>query len=210
MRLLTLGLGRGLCPAGLRECFSPGGLGGADRLAQLVTLPGCVGTEPLQFGGGTGAQLPDLACRVLAGPRGLRACVLGTGLGRGGPLPGGPGGLLMLARQLPRLVALGLGGADQSVSVGTGPLDRLPRFGGRPIRSLARGGDGGVLVRLGLSHRGVPLGGGLVDAGLCLAADAVHFGGVHGDRLGQLVLRLPRAGLRGGHVLVSLFRRGVG
>ena len=174
VRLLTLGPGRVLRLAGLRERLIPGGLCGADRRAQLVPLTRGVGTEPLQLGGRTGAQLPDLARGVLAGPRGLRACVLDTGLGRGGPLPGGPGGLLMLVRLFARLVPGGFGGADEGLSLGPGLFDRLLCFGGRAVGALAGGGDGGGLVRFGCGHRGVPFAGGGVDAGLRLAADAVQ------------------------------------
>src|SRR5206468_2403594 len=68
---------------------------------------------------GVGAQLAELARGVLTGPRGLRARIFGPRLSRGRPL--------VSLRGLSRgLVASVVGGADEGLGFGPGPLDRLP------------------------------------------------------------------------------------
>ena len=101
----------------------------------------------------------SIRARLLVRPVGVGPRRVRAGLGRGGPLPGGAGGFLVLGRLLARLVAVGLGGADEGLGLGAGPLDRLPRFGGRAVGALTGGSDGGGLVRLSRSHCGVPVGG---------------------------------------------------
>ena len=140
---------------------------GLHGLAQFVTFPR-----------GVGAHLVEHPARFLAGPVGVGPRRLSARLGCGGALLCRPGGFLVLACLLACLVAVGLGGADEGLGVGAGPVDRLLRFGGRAPGALIGGRDGGGLVRLGLSHRGVPLGGRGVDAGLCLGPDALQFCGM--------------------------------
>ncbi len=66
----------------------------SEPVEDLVAFPFGVGAELVEFAGG-----------VLSGPRGLRACVLGARLGRGGAPLGGPGGFLVLVGLLACLVA---------------------------------------------------------------------------------------------------------
>ncbi len=142
---------------------------------ELLSLSLGAGTQPFQFGGGAGTQLLELAGGVFPCPRGFRAGGLGEGSGRSGALPG----LLGLGAGL---VPGGLGGANEGLGVGAGPLDRFPRCRFRAGRARPGVGDGGGLVRLGLAD-------GLVTFGRC-GADPP--GGV---RLGLLD---PGGGVRAG------------
>ena len=83
-----------------------------------------------------------------------------------------------------------------------------------PSRRVARGSDGGGLVRLGRSHRGVPLGSrsadllggghaGLLDPGRGIVADLLGLG----LRLGGTLLGFPARGLGGLEPVVRLHRR---
>lgn len=71
-------------------CGAGAGLGFGEAGGELLSLPLPLGagTQPVEFGGGAGAQLLELTGGVVPGPGGFRAGGLGAGLGRGGPLPG--------------------------------------------------------------------------------------------------------------------------
>ena len=114
---------------------------GLHGFAQLVTFPGGVGAHLIEHPG------RFLVCPVGVGPGGIRAR-----LGRGGPLLGGPGGLLVLARLFPCLVTVGLGGADEGLSIGAGLADQLL---GLPLGLRDPG--------LSSAHRGVGVGVGPPD-----------------------------------------------
>ena len=122
---------------------SPGQLclGGLDAglhgLAQLVTFPARVGPHLVEHPG------RFLVCPVGVGPGGIRAR-----LGCGGPLPGGPGGLLVLVRLLPCLVTVGLGSPDEGLGLGLCLADHLPDL---PLS----GSDTGVSGPDGLSNAGL-------------------------------------------------------
>ena len=63
-------------------------------------------------------DLIELPCGVFPGPRGLGACVFCACVGGGGALVCGLGGLPVLLCQLARLVPVGLGCADEGLSIG--------------------------------------------------------------------------------------------
>ena len=201
------GLGGGLDAGQLGRVLAvpPGQLclGGLDAglhgLAQLVTFPGRIGPHLVEHPG------RFLVCPVGVGPGGIRAR-----LGCGGPLLGGPGGVLMLARLLACLVAGGLGRLDEGLGLGPGPFDRLPRVGGRAVGALTGGSDGGGLVRLGAPDRAVAVFFGDGDAGLGFLADPVKLGGVRSGSLGQPFVSLPRPGLSRFCVLPGSLGLGLG
>ena len=145
----------------------------------------------------------ELARCVFAGPRGLRACVLG-------PRVGGRGALVSLRGLREGLVAGVIGGADEGLGLGPGLLDRLLRLRLRAARALLGRGDAFGLVRLGLLDRAVPVFLGDGDAGLGFLADPVELGGVRGGGLGEPVVSFARPGLLGGQVLAHLLGRLVG
>ncbi len=78
---------------------------GFQRGAQLVALAGQPGEDLVPFPLGVGAQLLELAGRVLSGPRGLGACGVGACLGGGCAL-------VSLRGLRERLVPGVIGGAD--------------------------------------------------------------------------------------------------
>src|SRR5205814_7955235 len=84
------------------------------RGAQLVALTGRVGAQLLEFPRG-----------VLPGPRGLRARVLGTGLGGSGALVRVLSGLPVLLGLPARLVTVGLCRADEGLRVGADLADQF-------------------------------------------------------------------------------------
>ena len=138
---------------------------------------------------GIGAQLLDLSRGVFTGPRGLCACVIGPGLGRGGPL-------VSLRSLREGLVPGVVSGAHEVLGLGKGLLDRLPRLRFGPARALPGLIDGSNLLRLGPRDRAVPVFLGDGDARLGFLADPLELGGVRGGGLGQAVVSFTGPGLR--------------
>ena len=122
-------------------------------------LVGEPGQDLVPFPFGVGGQLVEVACCVLANPRGLGACVLG-------PRVGGRGALIGLRGRREGLVASVVRGAHEHLScsdslrrLGLGLLDSFPG-----LSWCVR--DPGVSV----AYRGGSLGPGLLDSGglVCL------------------------------------------
>ncbi len=103
-----------------------GGRFGQALLGSLLAGDGLgeAGGDLLPFPGGVGAELVQVTCGGLAGPPGLLS--VGAGL-----VPGV------------------LGGADEGLSLGAGPLDRFPRCRLRGRRACPGLGDGSGLAGLG-------------------------------------------------------------
>ena len=158
-----------------------------SRLAVSVSRARISSLSPVA---GVGAQMVELSRGVFTGPRGLCACVIGPGLGRGGPL-------VSLCSLCEGLVPGIVSGAHEGLSLGKGLLDRLPRLRFGPARALPGLIDGSNLLRLGPRDRAVPVFLGDGDARLGLLADPLELGGAGAAAASaRAVVSFTRPGLR--------------
>jgi len=168
------------------------------HLGQALGGVGEPGEDLVSFPPGAGPQLREFARGVFTDPRGLCACVLGAGLGGGGPL-------VSLRGLREGLVASVIGGAYEGP--GPGLRDRLLRLRLGAACALLGRGDALGLVRLGPLDRAVPVFLGDGDARLGFLADPLELGGVRGGSLGQPVVSFAGPGLRGVQVLAHQLGR---